>query len=401
LIEPFSILMLVTGALLVGEITAATAVHFLKRTCQWIVTPQDLSPTIDIPGLDKFIAHGWDPELGWCRKPNTNGIDTGWGETHAAYSIDPLGARSSPGYADARISVLAYGDSYTFCRQVEDTETWPEQLSHALNARVANFGIGNYGLDQALLRLEREYDKCPAPVVIIGVVPETISRVLSVWKHFSEYGNTFAFKPKFSLSDKDELALIENPVQTYEQFFAIDKCLPLLQKQDFFYQRKFVPDMLRFPYLWHLWHSRKRNLPLLKAALCDRMAHEGRNAFNQVMKRNINIAAELYCEHEPVMLLRTIVQRFANFTRQKGAIPVLVFLPQLYDLHLIRSGDHYYANFLDRISNELEIIDLGPMFDKDADNYIDDRYGGHLSAAGNRLAAQKIAETIKTLLNVT
>ena len=67
---------------------------------------------------------------------------------------------------------------------------------------VLNFGVGNYGMDQAYLRLKREYDKNRTEIVILAVVPETIVRVLNVYKHYYEYGNTFGFKPRFILSKK-------------------------------------------------------------------------------------------------------------------------------------------------------------------------------------------------------
>jgi hypothetical protein len=400
LIDSPAIISFVLAALIAGEALAAGLVHWLKRSCQWIVTPKDLAPSIDAAGLQRFLDHGWDPELGWIRKPNTSGVDKGWGETNTAYHIDSTSARSSPGFGSSPISALAYGDSYTFCRQVVDDETWPEQLSRLLNGRVANFGVGNYGIDQALLRLEREFDTHPAPIVIMGVVPETISRVLSIWKHFSEYGNVFAFKPRFVVNAKKGLDLVPNPIREPDHFFRIDEFLPHLKKHDFFFRRKFMRDMIRFPYLWHLWHSRRRNGPLLKAAFADRQNASKRAAFNEVMKRNIALAAELYREEMPVSLMTGIVKRFADFVRAKDATPVLVLLPQLYDIKHIRSGDHYYGDFVKTMSRDLNVVDLGPVFAEDRDdskNYIDDQYGGHLSAAGNAIASAKIAEAIASM----
>jgi hypothetical protein len=49
---------------------------------------------------------------------------------------------------------------------------------------VGNYRVGNYGLDQSLLRLERELPQLEAEVVVMGVVPETVVRVQSYWKHF-------------------------------------------------------------------------------------------------------------------------------------------------------------------------------------------------------------------------
>ncbi len=77
--------------------------------------------------------------------------------------------------------------------------------------------MGNYGLDQSLLRLKREVPKNPTKFVIMGVVPETICRILSMWKHYYEYGNTFAFKPKFTI-ENDQLIQISNPINESSKF---------------------------------------------------------------------------------------------------------------------------------------------------------------------------------------
>lgn len=388
-------------AVAVAEAITFAVVHWLRRRCQWLITPGDLEPPIDEDGLRRFLDHGWDPHLGWTRKPNTSHDEEGKDGSRSRYHIDQTGARRNPGFEGRLPQVLIYGDSYAFCRQVDDDETWAHGLSHLLGVNVANFGVGNYGLDQAVLRLEREFDQQPAPVVLMAVVPETICRVLGTWRHFSEYGNTFAFKPRFVLVD-GKLELIPNPIKTPETFHRISELLGDLKAADEFYLRKFQPDMLRFPYLWHLWRSRRRNVPLLAAALADRLLGDDGRAFCRVMERNIDIAAALYGEVASLELLTAVVDRFAAFIRSKGAEPALVILPQLYDLKRLRIGDHYYRPLLERIADTMPAIDLGPVFaaaNDDAANYINDRFGGHLSTLGNRIAAAKVAEVVAPMLN--
>lgn len=387
-------------AVAVAEAGTFALVHWLRRGCQWLITPGDLTPAIDGGGLGRFLDHGWDAHLGWTRKPNTAHDETGKDGALSRYHIDAAGARRNPGFEGRPPAVLVHGDSYAFCRQVNDDGTWAHRLSQLLGVNVANYGVGNYGLDQALLRLEREFDDRPAPIVVMAVVPETICRVLGSWRHFYEYGNTFAFKPRFALVD-GKLTLIPNPMKTPETFRRIPELLDGLKQSDAFYKRKFEPDMLRFPYLWHLWRSRRRNGPLMMAALAGRLFGDDRRAFCRVMERNIAITAGLYRESAPLDLMAALVGRFAAFARGKGAAPVLVMLPQLYDLAHLRAGDHYYRPLLERVADAVTVIDLGPVFadaDDDAVNYIDDRFGGHLSVTGNRAAAEKIAEALVPML---
>ena len=100
---------------------------------------------------------------------------------------------------------------------------------------MINFGVGNYGVDQALLRLKREFSKHPTKIVIMGVVPETICRIVSVWKHYYEYGNTFGFKPRFYLKNNN-LNLIENPIDEKNKFEKYQNYLDEIKRYDFFYE---------------------------------------------------------------------------------------------------------------------------------------------------------------------
>jgi len=388
-------------AVLAGlEIFTAGSVYWLQRSCQWLITPGDVNPEIDRNGLRRFIENSWDPHLGWVRKPDTSGQENGKDGTPCLFHINSTGARVNPGYDDRPPGILVYGDSYAFARQVNDDQTWAHQLSARLDVNTVNKGVGNYGLDQALLRLEREFDETPAPVVVMAVVPETLGRVLGSWRHFSEYGNTFAFKPRFVLKD-GRLTLSPNPMDTPEKFLEIESILPGLMASDPFYERKFKPDILRFPYLWHLWRSRRRNLPLMAAALADRFNADSRHAFCRVMERNINLTAQLYGEPGPIDVMVAIIERFAQFVRTRGAEPVFLMLPQLYDLKHLRAGDYYYAPLLEKIADTVTVIDLGPEFtalDDDDAHYIDDRFGGHLSALGHRIVTDRIADVVAPML---
>ena len=73
-------------------------------------------------------------------------------------------------------------DSFVFGRYVKDDQVWTEILSKKLNSHIINYGVGNYGFDQALLRYEKNKHR-NSMTQIIGVVPETINRINSIWKN--------------------------------------------------------------------------------------------------------------------------------------------------------------------------------------------------------------------------
>jgi len=231
------LLVLVIVVFFVIELIFIILVKFVNKKFQWLIIQKDESPKLSEDGLKNFFSHGYDPVLGWIRKPNSHNSEKGRDNT-TNWNINSRGSRTNPENEHLSSKISCYGDSFTFARQVNDDETWEYFLSKLLNTNVQNFGVGNYGLDQSLLRLKREFLKNKTEIVILSVVPDTISRIVSVWKHYYEYGNTFGFKPRFYLKN-NELCLFNNPIDTELKFQKYDSYLSEIQKFDFFYKRKF------------------------------------------------------------------------------------------------------------------------------------------------------------------
>ena len=84
------------GGLAAAEILTMLLVHGLKRRCAWLITNDDRLPKVSASGIESFLQHGWDPELGWIRKPNTRKTEVGLNGTKTHYEIDETGARVNP-----------------------------------------------------------------------------------------------------------------------------------------------------------------------------------------------------------------------------------------------------------------------------------------------------------------
>lgn len=153
--EALTIFWLITIFFII-EIIVGSLVFFVKRKFPWLITASDEHPKLSKEGLLKFIPHGYDSELGWVRKPNTSHSEVGKSKT-TNWNINSKGSRKNLGLEDNDTKISCYGDSFVFCRQVNDDETWEHYLSKGLKTNVLNFGVGNYGIDQALLRLKKEY----------------------------------------------------------------------------------------------------------------------------------------------------------------------------------------------------------------------------------------------------
>lgn len=377
------------------EVFFVFLVYSVRKRFQWFITPLDERPVIDDVGLRKFIEHGFDSELGWVRKPNT------WHNEHGVngqttYHINSYGARLNPAADGKEQHISTYGDSFCFCRQNNDDETWQYYLSCLTNTDVLNFGVGNYGYDQALLRLKREYRNNRTNRVFIAVVPSTIVRVLCVWKHYNEFGNVFGFKPRFDL-EGGSLKLVPNIVRCEADFHSLDHFFDYMKKHDYFYETKFRNEMLRIPYVLTFFRHPVRNLKITYYVL----AGHREKALMVIMDINLRLRLYLYTQEYPLRIMKEITREYVAYAQRMGFEPYFVVIPQKDDVAYIkRTGNHFYGKFLKSIERYLTVIDLArplcEVGDGDLDAlYSDDNiYGGHPNFRGNRFIAEYISGEI-------
>ena len=107
-----------------------------------VVPREDIDRFLRGPSWAKF-----DPETGYILRNSLMpwGIDN----SSTIETTQTSGARTMLLYANRKVRINTYGDSYTECAQVSDGETWQEYLAGHLGEPVRNFGVGGYGLYQA------------------------------------------------------------------------------------------------------------------------------------------------------------------------------------------------------------------------------------------------------------
>ena len=396
-------LLLLAVVLVIVEVGLLLIVNLQRRSFPWLITKSDEYPVLDTRALQKFIDNSFDPHLGWVRKANSSGIENGQ-KGPITFHIDSAGSRANLRSTSPPV-IAAFGDSYAFCRQVEDNETWEAQLSQQQGFGVLNYGVGNYGVDQALLRYELITLPDTVKVVVLAFVPETISRIHSYWKHYLEFGNTFAFKPRFKLDSQGRLILLENLVRCADDFAAYQKKLPDIRNGDSFYERKFRSLQFRFPYTFSLMRN-----PLIQSKLIFAIGVRGvlsvlgysnykieNFPFTLVMKRNLNDAYRLYNDRKSKELLSKILLRFKAEAQHRGHTPLVVVIPQLLDLKLNKNKTATYQKYFKKLERQLPLLDLTDKFinTEFEELYINDQYGGHLSVDGNRLVAEEISTWLK------
>jgi hypothetical protein len=402
-------LLFAVSSLVVIELISITVVKIVNKKFQWLIIDKDKTPKLSDSGLKKFFFHGYDPVLGWIRKQNTSHSEQS-GNKITNWNINLEGYRANPKHESLSNKISCYGDSFTFARQVNDNETWEYYLSKLTNTNVKNFGVGNYGLDQSLLRLKREFLKNKTELVILGVVPDTISRIVSVWKHYYEYGNTFGFKPRFYLKN-NKLCLLENIINSESKFFNYNLYLSEIQNFDFFYSKKFKKELLSFPYFISILKNPKRNISIIFWIFLSIFFKFFRKnssdiefkAKEIIMNINLKWRLFLFNDDDTLILFKKILEDYVKFSKQNNFKAIFIFFPQKDDVLFIKSKYHFYENLLHQISSidGLYFIDiLQPLLkEENIDSLYSDNnsYGGHYSAKGNKKISDIIYSEITKL----
>lgn len=378
------------------EVFLIFIVHHTKKNFQWLITENEEYPDFKKENVDSFFKSSYNKSLGWLKRPNITDFHDKL-KKKTKFSIDKSGARKSK-FTNLKKKIEVYGDSFVFGRYVKDDQVWTEILSKKLNSHIINYGVGNYGFDQALLRYEKNKHR-NSIYTIIGVVPETINRINSVWKNYLEFGNIYGFKPSFFLKG-GKLKLRKNPITKKNDFQKkkIIKIIESISKNDIFYKKKFKKFQFRKPYLLSFFRNFSFNCVLFaKIFLFFFSKHKDmkKYLFPLYYSNNIESANKLYANKESTNLFNLLIKRFKNNSRKKNSIPVIIVFPQKRDIELYRKKKNYYCNFFNSIK-DLKVIDLTNFLSKKNIQkiYLDEEHGGHLTPYGNRVVTKKIQEEL-------
>ena len=245
--------------------------------------------------------------------------------------------------------------------------------------------------------------------MILAVVPDTISRIVSMWKHYYEYGNTFGFKPRYIISKENKLTLVKNPIDNESKFSKYEDHLKTIQENDFFYEKKFKQEILHFPYSFTIFKNFPRVFSITSSVLklyfnekSQRVTDDIKwNPMKIIMRQNLLWRVKLYQDQETLNLFTKIVNDYIEFGKSKNFKPILIFLPQKDDVNFIKNNFHFYESFLKKLINidNLIFIDVlnELLEDPNLNTYYsdDNEYGGHFSKEGNEKIASIIHNKLK------
>lgn len=365
-------------------------------------------PVVSKELIDKFSS--WDPVLGWCNKPNLRkqdrsdrkAADSDKSKVFPYYTTDSNGSRMPFEPENPAIRIACYGDSYCMCREREDDQTWPWYLGQALGARVSNYGVGNYGLDQALLRIERDFDRDPADVVILAVTSVTVARMVSVYRHYLEPGNILAIKPRFIFKQDKNLKLVQYPIENKKQLRDLSLFQKHFRKYDAHY-KKWSAGKPGFPYsLAILKQNNRQQIKIFLLRVLFRLNRKIHTFLaprfkEQEKKRNIEYELSFWESDNDLFL--SVLERFADLAKSRGFIPVFLLQHQkrFLDIAGSVSSDLAWGPALKRAEHEikgLHVLDTFPwLYDITSRSSL---YGSsHHSELGNHVVASELGEYIQ------
>jgi hypothetical protein len=158
----------------------------VTRGMHWLVDWPNLAVHEDSPPPPAlFFRKVYDPALGYAPSPDYRS------------PRQNIAADAAP--------ILVGGDSYAFGQEAADDETWPAYLQSLLGRRTVNAGVPAYGLDQSVLRVEREAAAVKPSLIVIDFIGDDL------WR--SEFHRLWGLeKPYFTASGADALTLNNVPV---------------------------------------------------------------------------------------------------------------------------------------------------------------------------------------------
>lgn len=305
---------------------------------------------------DTYMMHS--AELGWTVRPSSRA---------GIYRANAAGLRAGREYAPRPapgiLRVAAFGDSFVNGVDVPEEETWASVISaREPDIEVLNYGIGAYGVDQALLRYRLEGGRFKPQVVLIGFMAATLHRNIMTFRPYWDPAGGMPFaKPRFILKD-EKLVLIPNPLSKLADYKA------LLES----------PETWEAPLGAHDWFYQR--------------AHGGPDAPK-------DRGPEYDPSSEGFKVLVGLLDAFSAEVRRDERIPLIVLFPHRSILEGRRAGKNPYKILLDALrARGLDFLDCTDAL---AASKIPaaDLFGpsNHLSAAGNRLVAEAVVARLREI----
>jgi len=333
---------------------------------------------------DPFLIY--DPILGWTIAPsrrNTTGENVSSVEGLRAPRVgmkfaDRHTRHSGFSEKPAVVRIALIGDSMTYGNEVLCEETWGHALEAHLgpDVQVLNFGVSAYGLNQVLLRYERDVRPWKPQIVIIGITSLEIQRLVWIYKFLNPYwaGDPYVY-PRMVLRH-GIFSHINQPPPTPAEVIAHTsiKELPNIDMDANYRRLEWERD--------GLWY-------LLEKSYFFRFLTSIRPPGEPIR--------EGLSERDMLTLSRHVLRSMVRQLREDGAIPLFVHFPYHFEINKVAEYTNHYIPLSVQTLRESDIdyFDMAACL-KGGDEYMP---GGHYTAKANVVIAKCLAQTLQAELS--
>jgi hypothetical protein len=325
--------------------------------------------------------------LGWDYPPGIEYKDA----AGISYGHGPRGERRLCTSFD-RDLIAVYGDSFAYCSDVPDCETWETYLGEMIKANVLNFGVAGYGTDQAYLKYEANEARVSTRIVMLCILPDDINRVVNVFRTFYAPPDRIALtKPRYVRDKTGGFRLAPNPLKRPADIANLSDpaFVAKLGEIDYWYQQDMNRPKLGFPYLLSLWSWR--------GTLLDHLIFN--TGLSSVTGRRPYYPNNLFEDPEALAIMCRIIDLFVGTARSRGAVPIIIIMPHRELVsERMKNPVSRVGNLVRRLKTKeylyLDLIEAMAR-PRPTGEQLTAWYREHATAEGNRITARMIARYLK------
>lgn len=336
----------------------------------------------------------FDPRLGWRYRP---------GYRDPRNQINLQGLRSTRVYAPVPASgvlrIAAFGDSFVYCNEVANAESWPALMEAMFPyLEILNYGVGGYGTDQAYLRFMIEGGVLAPDVVIMGFASVNLGRAVNVYRRFISNRDLPLVKPRFIPGPDGDLLLLGSPLKEaadYGKYLENPRKVIELGRYDYWYE----PAVYENP-LYDLSATVRVLTTLWVRARRRYLEREG------LLEGGGFLRAVEFNSHSTAFRIETmLLERFRSEVAASGALPIVVIFPDRDSVAGARRGRRkVFDPLLDHLEKRaMAYVDLSDAFVAEAKEAGESRWfmpGDHYSGDGNRTIAAWLARELEQRVRV-
>lgn len=322
-------------------------------------------------------------------------------------TVQSNGARKMHMYNNMPCRINTYGNSFTYCSQVSDGETWQEYLAAHLGEPVRNYGMGGYGVYQAYLRMVREEQtENSAEYVMLYIWGGDHYRSLMSCRYVSFYSNwNNQGGRRFHNNFWSHLEMNLETGQFMEKgnLLSTPESMYKMSDADFMYESTKDDLMLQMSIFLgkKIDGLDRRRLTKLAKILGHSSMDLGTE---ETLKQNITQLRDAYGFAATKYILKKSKQ-FADKNNKK--LMIVLFDPYKVTKSLINDGTRYDQEIVDfLVDNKYYYFDMNVVhaedyksFNLSVNDYFKRYFIGHYKPAGNHFFAFSMKDKVVNWLN--